>query len=203
VVLYSDFQVKFIKNVHPCRQGEEDDPGKVGTTMSRSTTMRQAKMPCKRIPSLDALKGSASKWLRQGISPRRLALTLALGCAVGCIPVVGTPTLLCAGLALALRLNLPAIQAANYAVMPLQLALIVPFVRLGGRLIASSNKQALGAGTLLHNSPLRAVAQMSSLAGQALLAWALIAVPAVLLLTFALTRLLRRIPAVAVAEACD
>jgi hypothetical protein len=47
--------------------------------------------------------------------------------------VVGIPTVLCAGVALALlRLNLPAIQAANYAAMPLQLALIVPFVRLGG-----------------------------------------------------------------------
>ena len=82
-----------------------------------------------RIPA--AAKRKAALWLSQGITPLRLALTLALGFAIGCIPVIGIPTVLCAGLALALRLNLPAIQAANYAAMPLQLALIVPFVRLG------------------------------------------------------------------------
>src|ERR1700679_2208582 len=82
-----------------------------------------------RIPA--AAKRKAVLCLRLGISPRRLALTLALGFAVGCIPVIGIPTVLCAGLALALRLNLPAIQTANYIAMPLQLILIVPFVRLG------------------------------------------------------------------------
>jgi hypothetical protein len=44
---------------------------------------------------------------------------------------------------------------------------------------------------------------MSWAAGQALLAWLLIAIPTVLLLTFTLPRLLRRIPAVAAAEAGD
>ncbi len=171
--------------------------------MSLSMTMRQSNTPGKRVPSLDAIKRNAAVWLREGTSPRRLALTLALGLAIGCIPVVGIPTALCAALALALRLNLPTIQAANYAVMPLQLVLIVPFVRLGGWLVASSNKQAIGAASLLHASPLRLATGMGSLAGQALLAWAVIATPAVLLLTFTFTRLLRRIPAVAVAEAGD
>src|SRR5271169_2441589 len=93
-----------------------------------------------------AAKRNAVIWLRQGISPRRLALTLALGFAVGCIPVLGIPTVICAALALALRLNLPAIQAANYLVMPLQLALIVPFVRLGGRLMSSGSNHAAKGG---------------------------------------------------------
>jgi hypothetical protein len=44
---------------------------------------------------------------------------------------------------------------------------------------------------------------LGSLAAQALLAWLVIAVPAVLLLTFTLTLLLRRIPALAAAEAGD
>jgi uncharacterized protein (DUF2062 family) len=166
-------------------------------------TLGQFKMPGKLQSSLDGIKRGAMQGLRQGISPRRLALTLALGFAIGCIPVVGIPTLVCAGLALALRLNLPAIQAANYAVMPLQLLLIVPFVRLGGWLIASSHNQSLQAGALLHASPQAMATQMGWLAGQALLAWVLIAIPAVLLLTFMLTKVLRRIPALAAAEACD
>jgi uncharacterized protein (DUF2062 family) len=129
--------------------------------------------------------------LRQSISPRRLALTLALGAAVGCIPVVGIPTLICAALALALRLNLPAMQAANYAVMPLQLLLIVPFVHLGGRIFGPGRAVA---GSMLHSPWMVMIAQMT---GQALLAWLLIAIPAVLLLTALLTALLRRLPALA------
>lgn len=140
-------------------------------------------------------------WLRQGVSPRRLALTLALGFAIGCIPVVGIPTVVCGALALALGLNLPAIQAANYAAMPLQLALIVPFVRLGGKLHFFAPRQALDAQALLHSSPLAAASLMGGLAGQALLAWLVIAVPAVALMTAMLTILLRRIPAVAANEA--
>ena len=100
--------------------------------MSESITMSEFNMPGSARRLLRQSRAMRRLWLRQGISPRRLALTLALGFAIGCIPVVGIPTLVCAALALALRLNLPAIQAANYAVMPLQLVLIVPFVRLGG-----------------------------------------------------------------------
>ena len=144
-----------------------------------------------------AIDRAAALWLRQGISPRRLALTLALGFVVGCIPVVGIPSLLCAALALALRLNLPAIQAANYAAMPLQLALIVPFLRLGERLFAFGPRQAMAPAALLHLSPAHLIAQLGGLAGQAMLAWLLIAVPAVALMTAALTPLLRRIPALA------
>ena len=167
--------------------------------MSQSMTLGQFKTRGRFTESLEAIKGNAALWLRQGMSPRRLALTLALGFAVGCIPVIGIPTLVCTALALTLRLNLPAIQAVNYAVMPLQLVLIVPFVRLGGWLIASSSNHTVQAGALLHASPLVLVTQMGWLAGQALLAWVVIAIPAVLLLTFTLPLLLRRIPAVAAA----
>lgn len=153
--------------------------------------------------SLNSMKRNAAAWLCQGISPRRLALTLALGFAIGCIPVMGIPTLLCAALALALRLNQPAIQAANYAVMPLQLALIVPFVRLGGWLFPFGYNHAVKAAALLRLSPLQLVAQLGGLAGHAMLAWLVIAIPAVALMTLTLTPILRRVPALAAAEAGD
>jgi hypothetical protein len=155
------------------------------------------------MKSAASIKRMVSVWLQQGISPRRLAFALALGFAVGCIPVVGVPTLVCVGLALTLRLNLPAIQAANYLAMPLQLLLIVPFVRLGGWLITSSPQQNLKISGLLHADPAQVLTQMAGFAGQALLAWLLLAIPAVLLLTFMLTGLLRRVPALAAAEAGD
>ena len=152
---------------------------------------------------LNSMRQKAVVWLRQGVSPRRLALTLALGFAIGCIPVVGIPTVLCALLAVALRLNLPAIQAANYVVMPLQLVLIVPFVRLGGWLVPSRSNPAVSAGAMMHASPLTLIARLGTLTGHAMLAWLVIAVPAVMLMTLVLTILLRRIPALAAIEAGD
>jgi uncharacterized protein (DUF2062 family) len=158
-----------------------------------------------RIPA--AAKRKAVLWLGQGISPRRLAVTLALGFAVGCIPVVGIPTVLCAGIALALRLNLPAIQVANYAAMPLQLALIVPFVRFGRWMVSSPVSahpaRFLAPPAFEHLSALNFAAQVSGLAGEALLAWLVAAIPAVLLMTAVLNLMLRRIPVLQAAEAGD
>jgi uncharacterized protein (DUF2062 family) len=134
-----------------------------------------------------------------GISPRRLALTLALGFAIGCLPVMGIPTALCMVVALALRLNVPAIQAANYAAMPLQLALILPFIRMGGWLFGPGNQQSLGR-TLLHGSPLQMLRTSGGIAGQALGAWVVIAGPTVLLMTLGLTAVLRRVPSLTKCE---
>ncbi len=153
--------------------------------------------------TVESLKHNAAIWLRQGTSPRRLALTLALGFAIGCFPVVGVTTALCVVVALGLRLNLPAIQVANWAAAPLQVVLILPFVRLGGRLFAFGSVRATEIGSLMHASPLAMISQVGSMFGQALLAWLLIAVPAVMLMTVMLTTLLRRVPAIAQAESGD
>lgn len=139
----------------------------------------------------------AARWLSQGISPRRLALTLALGFAIGCIPVIGLPTVVCAVLALALRLNLPAIQAANYAAMPFQLLLVLPFVRLGEWLFAARHASGISARAFLGLSPFTLATQCAALAAHAVIAWLLVAGPAVAVLTLAFIPLLRRVPAVA------
>ena len=69
--------------------------------------------------------------LKQGMSPDRLALCVAIGVVVGNIPILGISTVLCAAIALAFRLNLPAIQIVQAAMAPTQILLIIPFVRLG------------------------------------------------------------------------
>jgi uncharacterized protein (DUF2062 family) len=148
------------------------------------------------------MRVKVESWLSQGISPERLALTLALGFAIGCLPMIGIPTALCLVIALGLRLNLPAIQAANYAAMPLQVALIFPFVRLGGWMFASGNHVALNQ-SMDHSSPLKLILASGSLAGQAFGAWFVTAIPMVLLMTLALTAVFRRVPVLSKAEAGD
>jgi uncharacterized protein (DUF2062 family) len=77
--------------------------------------------------------------LRQGATPEKLALSVALGAAIGVFPALGTTTAICGLLALALGLNLPAIQLANYAVYPAQIALLLPFFRAGEKLFGAEH----------------------------------------------------------------
>jgi uncharacterized protein (DUF2062 family) len=69
--------------------------------------------------------------LRQGITPRKLALSLAIGVVVSVMPVLGVTTLVALGFSFALRLNHPAVVASNYAAYPLQILLYIPFFRAG------------------------------------------------------------------------
>lgn len=71
--------------------------------------------------------------LRQGITPEKIALTIALGAVIGVFPILGSSTLLCALVAFALRLNQPVIQLVNYFAYPLQLVLLIPLLRAGER----------------------------------------------------------------------
>jgi len=68
---------------------------------------------------------------RQGLTPQKLAITCALGVVVGLFPIFGTTTILCFAVAILFRLNIPVIQLVNYLVAPLQLLLIIPFIKLG------------------------------------------------------------------------
>jgi len=70
-------------------------------------------------------------FLKQGITPEKLALTCALGVVVGILPVWGITTFLCFGVAAIFRVNIVILQLVHYFVYPLQLLLIVPFIKAG------------------------------------------------------------------------
>jgi uncharacterized protein (DUF2062 family) len=81
------------------------------------------------------LIGPIAALLRQGITPQKIALSMAVGAIVGIFPVLGATTVLCTLAAAALRLNLVAVQTVHYAMTPVQLLLIIPFVRVGEHLL--------------------------------------------------------------------
>ena len=82
--------------------------------------------------------------LRQGISHEKIALSIAIGTALGIFPILGATTVLCTLAALVLRLNLPAIQLVNFVVYPLQLFLLVPFLQVGGWLFGNQQFSKIG-----------------------------------------------------------
>lgn len=75
--------------------------------------------------------------LTQGITPDRVALTLGVGTACSLLPFLGFTSLLNLGVGVALRLNQPILQLLNQLLGPLQLLLILAYVRLGEKIWAA------------------------------------------------------------------
>lgn len=125
--------------------------------------------------------------LKQGVSPRKLALSLALGIVIGLVPVLGVSTALCALVALALRLNMPAIQLVNYLLTPVQLLLIIPLLRLGEWLAQAPRfPVTLESGlALLSHGVINAVTILATAIAHATLGWIVLAP----LVAFALLRI--------------
>ena len=69
--------------------------------------------------------------LKRGATPEKLALSIALGITLGIIPLLGIITVICAFLAFRFRLNAPVMIISSNLVYPVQIALYVPFIRLG------------------------------------------------------------------------
>ena len=115
--------------------------------------------------------------LRQGVTPEKLALSLALGVALGVFPVLGSTTALCAVAAVALGLNLPAIQIVNYFVYPLQIALLIPFFRLGEWIFQSPHLR-ISVGeicAMIHADAWNAIRTLWTTTWHAMTAWCLAA----------------------------
>lgn len=108
--------------------------------------------------------------LKTGTSPQKIALSLAIGGAIGVFPLIGTTMALCAFLGFVLRLNPVSIQIANYAMYPFQVFLILPFLKLGAYLsgkeldLTWAYRLAEGDGSLVLEG-------LSHSAGYAVLGW--------------------------------
>ena len=133
--------------------------------------------------------------LLQGITPEKIALSLSFGIALGVFPVLGSTTILCAAAAFFFRLNLPSIQLDNYLVYPLQIFFLLPFIRIGEKLVRATPLQLSVAQMLAMaraNLP-HAIATLWRAALHGIFAWLLLAPPAILLLNFLLSRALRHV----------
>jgi len=133
--------------------------------------------------------------LRMGATPRSLAWSIAAGMLIGINPVVGSTTLLSLAVTFRFRLNVVATQIANHAMFPLELVLLIPFIRLGSRVFHTA-AMPLAPGALLQaarSAPLALTHNLWMWVWHAFVLWAAMAVVAVPLLAMALTELLERL----------
>jgi uncharacterized protein (DUF2062 family) len=127
----------------------------------------------------------------QDLSGDSIAAILAVGLVLGTFPVYGGPTVLCLLAAVVFRLNAPALQLANQLSSPLQLALLVPFSRMGERILGASAVAPAGAPVMASHG---IVARFGEFTMQAIAGWCCIALPLGALIFIAVSRSLRRCP---------
>lgn len=133
--------------------------------------------------------------LNRGVTPERIAASLSLGIVLGVFPALGTTTLLCLLASLLFRLNLPAIQLTNIAAYPLQVLLLIPFVKLGEKLFGvPPGTLSLGqVVALIEANALNAIQTLWVATMHAIVAWLAVGVPTALFLYFVFASMLRRL----------
>ena len=106
-----------------------------------------------------------------------------------------TTTVLCLAAAFLFRLNLVASQIANHTMFPVELALVIPFIRLGAR-VFHTTPMPLSPLVFLHavrTAPWALTRQVWLWEWHAFVLWAAISAVAAPVIALALTPVLRRL----------
>ena len=137
---------------------------------------------------------TVSNLLRQGLSPKKLSMVISLGVAISVFPVLGATTIFCTAVSILFRLNLPAIQLANYAAFPLQIILFFPFLKIGEKV----SKVSLDPLSQVHliatfdEGFIQAIIILFDYLMIACLGWVLIIVPIFIILNFSILAILKK-----------
>jgi uncharacterized protein (DUF2062 family) len=130
-----------------------------------------------------------------GASPEKLAWSIAAGLLIGINPILGSTTVLCLVMAFVFRLNVAASQIGNHIVYPLEILLVIPFIRLASR-VFHTEPMPLSANELLHAArehPVDLTRRLWLWEWHAFLLWTILAAIAIPLLALIMTPLLRRL----------
>lgn len=135
--------------------------------------------------------------LKQGATPEGLATSAAVGAAIGLLPFLGVTTFACLIVGRLARLNHVALQTVNYLLYPAQIALIVPFVRLG-EAVTGAEPMPLSPTLIASKfaeSPSAFLSEFGMAGLHGALGWALVAPVCAWALRLALCRIFRRLAA--------
>jgi uncharacterized protein (DUF2062 family) len=142
--------------------------------------------------------------LTQGVTPDKLAATLAVGTACSLLPFLGFTSLLNLGVGVWLRMNQPVLQTLNQVLGPLQLAMILGYLRLG-ELIWRDPPMPFSVSGMVETFSGKTIGEFLAIFGRAgihaFTAWALTAPVLVAVLYFVLRPVMRRLASLRPARA--
>ena len=137
---------------------------------------------------------TVSNLLKQGLSPKKLSMVISLGVAISVFPVLGATTIFCTAVSILFRLNLPAIQLANYAAFPLQIILFFPFLKIGEK-VSKVSLDPLSQAHLIDTFDegfIEAIIILFDYLMIACLGWVLIIIPIFFILNFSILAILKK-----------
>lgn len=80
---------------------------------------------------LNKVKAKASALLKQGLTPKELSQSIIVSGLISTIPILGVSTFMITTVSLKRKLNLPVMISLSYLMWPVQILLIIPFIRVG------------------------------------------------------------------------
>lgn len=69
--------------------------------------------------------------MKQGLTPKELSQSLIVSGLISTIPIFGVSTFMITTVSLKRKLNLPVMISLSYLMWPIQILLIIPFIRVG------------------------------------------------------------------------
>ena len=114
--------------------------------------------------------------LTQGLTPEKIALTIAIGSSIAMFPLLGTTTIICLIVGVFMKLNQPIIQTVNYACTPIHLPFIFYSFKWGERLFgaAHSRLEMRVMRRLLVEDPMQFARDYGATAFHAIVVWAIL-----------------------------
>ncbi|WP_396170709.1 DUF2062 domain-containing protein [Flavobacterium sp.] len=80
---------------------------------------------------LNRAKEKTTALLKQGLTPKELSQSIIVSGLISTIPILGVSTFMITTVSLKRKLNLPIMISLSYLMWPVQILMIIPFIRVG------------------------------------------------------------------------
>lgn len=120
-----------------------------------------------------------ASYFKQGLDTHKLSQSVAAGMVIGTIPVIGVSSVMATLVGLRYRMFTALIMLITYIIYPLQMLLILPYMKLGSYLVGAETESVnvTAIFSKLFKHPLSSLAEFGFLILGGLIAWAVLSVP--------------------------
>lgn len=121
---------------------------------------------------------------KQRFSSETLALSISIGIIGGAFPVLGIASYICLIMTLSFRQNFIIVQLVNWLVYPLQILLLIPFMKLGNSILAGGDLTITIHQVVVafQSGLLNGIKLIGIISLYGIIAWAVIAIPTMFIL---------------------